>query len=133
MVHEVLLVDDEPLVRKFLANLLRRDQSYHVMIASSGEEALTVSRNRSNKIDILVTEIDMARMSGIELYVHLREEHPETAVLFISANADCTGELVPGCPVLPMPFMPGQFVAKVAEVLSPRVLVQVILHFVVLN
>ena len=44
---EILLVDDEPQIRKLLANLLSRDRSYHVMTASSGEEALALSRNRS--------------------------------------------------------------------------------------
>jgi CheY-like chemotaxis protein len=115
---QVLLVDDEPQVRRFLAKLLSREQSYHVTTASSGEEALDLSRNRSERIDILVTDIDMGNMSRIELYRHIREEHPETAVLFISANADRMGELLPECSVLEKPFDPRQFMAKVAEVLS---------------
>ena len=115
MVVNVLLVDDEPQIRKLLANLLSRDQSYHVMTASSGEEALDLSRNRSEKIDILITDIDMGKMSGIELYSHIREERPETEVLFISA---ITHRIRESLPVLQKPFMPQQFLAKVAEVLS---------------
>ena len=115
---EVLLVDDEAELRKLLANVLGRDQNYHVTTAASGEEALHLSRNRSDRIDILITDINMGGMSGIELYTYIREERPETAVLFISALAYRIGELLPDCPVLPKPFKPGQFVAKVAEVLS---------------
>jgi DNA-binding response OmpR family regulator len=115
---EVLLVDDEPQIRRLLAKLLSRDQSYHVMTASSGEEALDLSRHRSEKIDILITDIDMGGMSGIELYTHIREERPETEVLFISAMAHRIREAVPECPVLQKPFMPRQFMARVAEVLS---------------
>jgi DNA-binding response OmpR family regulator len=111
----VLLVDDEPQLRKLLANLLSRDRSFHVMTASSGEEALALSRNRSERIDILITDIDMGGMSGIELFTHIREERPETEVLFISAMAHRIRESLP---VLHKPFMPRQFVAKVAEVLS---------------
>lgn len=111
----VLLVDDEPQLRKLLANLLSRDQSYHIMTASSGEAALDLSRNRSERIDLLITDIDMGEMSGIELYTHIREERPETRVLFISAMAHSIRESLP---VLQKPFMPRQFVAKVAEVLS---------------
>ena len=111
----VLLVDDEPQLRKLLANLLSRDRSYHVITASSGEEALDLSRNRSERIDILITDIDMGEMSGIELYTHIREERPETGVLFISAMAHRIRESLP---VLQKPFMPRQLVAKVAEVLS---------------
>lgn len=113
--REVLLVDDEPQVRKLLSKLLSRDQSYHVMTAFSGAEALDLSRNRSERIDILITDIDMGEMSGIELYRHIREERPETEVLFISAMAHRTGESLP---VLQKPFMPQQFVARVAEALS---------------
>jgi DNA-binding response OmpR family regulator len=88
------------------------------MTASSGEEALDVSRKCSERIDILITDIDMGEMSGIELYRRIREERPETEVLFISAMDHRTGESVPDCSVLPKPFMPPQFLAKVAEVLS---------------
>ena len=112
---EVLLVDDNPQLRTMLAKLLSRDQSYRVMSASSGEEALDLSRNRSERIDILITDIDMGEMSGVELYKHIREERPETGVLFISAIAHRIRESLP---VLQKPFMPRQFVAKVAEVLS---------------
>jgi DNA-binding response OmpR family regulator len=118
MVVNVLLVDDEPQIRKLLANLLSRDQSYHVMTASSGEEALGLSRHRSEKIDILITDIDMGGMSGIELYRYIREERPETNVLFISAMAHRIRETLPDCPALQKPFMPQQFVSKVSEVLS---------------
>src|SRR5580765_9016273 len=84
---EVLLVDDDPQLRTLLAKLLSRDQSYRVMTASCGEEALDLSRNRSERIDILITDIDMGKMSGIELYGHIKKERPETGVLFISAVA----------------------------------------------
>ena len=61
MIHTVLLVDDEPEIRTLLMYLLMRDGGYDVMTASSGEEALDLSRNRSEKIDILITDIDMGR------------------------------------------------------------------------
>jgi DNA-binding response OmpR family regulator len=117
-VVEVLLVDDHPQLRKLLVNLLSRDRSYHVVTASSGEEALEVSRNRSERIDLLITDIDMGQMSGIELYRHVRKERPETEVLFISALAHRVREVLPECPLLEKPFSPRQFVAKVTEVLS---------------
>src|SRR4051794_35064726 len=88
------------------------------MTASSGEEALALSRDRTERIDILITDLDMGRMSGIELYEHIREERPATAVLFISALAYRITETLPDCPVLQKPFMPRHFVAKVAEVVS---------------
>jgi DNA-binding response OmpR family regulator len=83
-----------------------------------GEEALDLSRNLSDRIDILITDIDMGEMSGIELYTHIRKERPETAVLFISADVDRIHESLPECSALEKPFNTAQFVARVAEVLS---------------
>ena len=114
---EVLLVDDEPQIRTFLANLLSQDGSYNVMTASCGEEALALSRNRSERIDILITDIDMGAMSGIELYGRIRDERPETAVLFITGMAHRIRDLLPECPLLEKPFPPRQFLARVAKVL----------------
>ena len=111
----MLLVDDNLQIRTLLSKLLSRDQSYHVITASSGEDALDLSRNRSERIDILITDIDMGKMSGIELYRHIQEERPETSVLFISAIAHRIPESLP---VLQKPFLPQQFLEKVAEVLS---------------
>jgi len=114
----VLLVDDDPQIRRLLANLLARAGTFYVMTASSGEEALDLSRNHPGKIDILITDFEMGRVSGVELYRHIRDQRPETAVLFISASADRIRELLPKCPVLEKPFSPRQFVASVAELLS---------------
>jgi DNA-binding response OmpR family regulator len=115
---EVLLVDDEPQLLKLLANVLGRNPSYHVTTACSGEEALDLSRNRFERFDLLVTDINMGGMSGIELYEHIREERPETRILFISAVAHQVRESHPECSVLQKPFVPRHFAARVEEVLS---------------
>ena len=104
---QVLLVDDHPQLRHLLSDLLERDGGFHVTVASSGEEALGISRNRCDRIDILITDIDMGEMSGIELYTHIRKERPETAVLFISADVDRIHESLPECSVLENPSVPG--------------------------
>lgn len=114
----VLLVDDEPQVRKFLATLLERAGTFHVMTASSGEEALDLSRNHPEEIDILITDFDMGGMNGGELYRCIRDERPETAVLFVSANPDCIRESLPECPVLEKPFQFRHFSEKLVELLS---------------
>ena len=112
----VLLVDDEPQIRKLLRSCLLQQQVYRVFTASSGEEALDVSRQCDQKIDILITDIEMAKINGLALYQHIRGERPETAVLFISGTAD--GQSLPGFPLLAKPFRLQDFVVAVAEVLS---------------
>jgi DNA-binding NarL/FixJ family response regulator len=79
---------------------------------------LDLSLNLCDRIDILIIDIDMGEMNSIELYTHIREERPEMAVLFISADVDRIQESLPNCSVLEKSFHARQFVAKVAEGLS---------------
>jgi CheY-like chemotaxis protein len=116
----VLLVDDEPQIVTLLEFLLVRAGILHVMTASSGEEALDISRSRSENIDVLITDFEMGGMNGIELYRYIRDERPETVVLFISASADRIRAALPDCLVLEKPFQPRHFLGRVAELLATR-------------
>ena len=73
----VLVADDEPLVRNLVTLLLQRD-GYLVLSAADGHEGLELSRNYSGAIDLLVTDVDMPRMSGTDLCGHLMESGPES-------------------------------------------------------
>src|SRR5260370_23490339 len=85
----VLVVDDEVLVRNVMRKLLENQRKYHVLTAASGEEALGLSRQSANSIDVLITDFDMGKINGIQLYTQLAKERPGTAVLFVSADAQC--------------------------------------------
>jgi two-component system, cell cycle sensor histidine kinase and response regulator CckA len=111
----ILLVDDEPQVRHLLCRLLLKDQNYSVLMAATGEEALELSRQRSEEIHLLITDIDMCAMNGIDLYRHIRNERPKIAVLFISGKADAFRDALVDCPLLEKPFALQSFVAKVKE------------------
>ena len=120
VVVNVLLVDAEPQIRKLLAHVLMKAGSYHVLTAASGEDALDLSRNRSERIDILITDIEMGGISGIQLYTQLAKERPRMAVLFVSAEADVFRESYPDWPFLNKPFLPKEFLTKVQEVQSAQ-------------
>ena len=117
----VLLVDDEQQMIKFLLRLLSKEQKYEVLTASGGEEALAVSRQAKCDIDILITDIDMGRMNGVELYKCLKQERPQIVVLFVSGEASDFQDLHPDWPLLRKPFSPGAFLTKVRATLSTRV------------
>jgi hypothetical protein len=51
-------------------------------------------------------------VSGVELYIHIREERPETVVLFISGKAEGFRESYPDWPFLNKPFVPREFLTK---------------------
>ena len=78
----ILIVDDELIMRESLAGWLERD-GYYTEKAESGEKALEiVSRNR---FDILLVDIKMEGMSGLDLLRHMKENDPDVAVIMITA------------------------------------------------
>jgi len=80
----ILVVEDEELVREFVASLLR-DCGYKVLQAGNGVEALKVWREASSQIDLLLTDVVMPqKMSGIELAEKLRREKEQLRVIFTS-------------------------------------------------
>lgn len=119
-VEEMILVaDNDPSVRDLVGNALLR-QGYHVLQAANGVEALTVVRlHVEEPIDLLVTEVVMPQMGGIELIVRLRAMQPEFKVLFISAEYIIPQVLrVYRGEFLKKPFTGDALVAKVTEILA---------------
>ena len=76
----VLVVDDEPDIRDILCDLLGFD--YHCASVSSAEEALELLS--VEKTDLVVSDITMGGMSGLEMIPHVRRLSPETVVVMIS-------------------------------------------------
>ena len=117
----VLLVEDEELVRTMLAEVLRED-GYHVLEASHGDEALRVAAAHTDGIDLLVTDLTMPHMGGRELAERLRGARAELLVLFVSGYAEARLGQLEGkagrSHFLPKPFRPEIFLAKVREMLA---------------
>jgi len=84
---KVLMVDDEPDVTNLLSYAMRKEP-YIITTASSGSEALEIFRKTPGGIDILVTDIKMPGMDGLELTRIIRNESPETQVIVITAHGD---------------------------------------------
>ncbi|SET58826.1 response regulator [Paenibacillus sp. NFR01] len=82
----ILVVDDEPLICKGLSSLLASSglEIDHIYTASSGFEALDCIR--MEEIDLLVTDIQMGAMSGIELMQHAKLMKPWMQTIVISAH-----------------------------------------------
>ena len=95
----VLLVEDEPLGRRVLAQLLER-AGYRVRVAGSGEEALAEAA-RGGALDVLLTDVEMAGIPGTEVAARLRESHPHLHVVFMTGHD--AGRLR-GRPALLKPF-----------------------------
>jgi PAS domain S-box-containing protein len=83
----VLLVEDEEMVRK-LASELMEESGYVVLSASGGEEAINFATAHKDRIDLLITDVVMPKISGKEVAEQLKTIHPETKVLFMSGYTD---------------------------------------------
>jgi len=83
----ILLVEDSDVVRDVIANLLESG-GLTVLQASGGEEALALSRRGDAPIDLLLTDIVMPEMSGVELADRLERERPDVRILFMTGYAE---------------------------------------------
>ncbi|MEW6210215.1 MAG: PAS domain S-box protein, partial [Acidobacteriota bacterium] len=117
----ILLVEDQPEVRGFAAVALR-SHGYKVIEAEEGESALRVSEEYTGRIDLVVTDVVMPRMSGTELVSRLLGLRPECRALYISGY---TGEAIihheglrPEAPLLHKPFTADAIARLVRETLD---------------
>ncbi len=79
----VLVVDDDPLALDLIEMMLA-PLGYQVLLATSGKEALEVAENNGGKIDLLLTDIIMPGLTGLDLVKQFTKKHPKTKVLFMS-------------------------------------------------
>lgn len=85
--HSVLIVDDEPMIRDNLERLLKSD-GYETVAAASGDEALEIVASR--EFGIVLLDIRMPGISGLEVLTHLHNNHPDIAAIMVTALADVT-------------------------------------------
>jgi YesN/AraC family two-component response regulator len=97
-------------------------RGYEVLEAKGAHEALEVGGRYKKHIHLLLTDVVMPQMSGMELAEHLAPLHPETKVLYMSGYADHAvvhhGLLDPGAVFLPKPFTADALARKLREVLD---------------
>jgi len=117
----VLVCDDDDDVRKLVVEVLRL-RAYTILTARSGEHALEVVRRHGGPVHLLVSDLAMPGMGGMELGARLRERDGSMRVLYISGYSDGTDGLSagrePGVHFLPKPFLPGDLTRAVSAILE---------------
>ncbi|MEW6417205.1 MAG: response regulator [Nitrospirota bacterium] len=83
--YRILVVDDEEKIRKSLSGLLQ-DYDYEVATASSGPECLQIMSSQT--FDLVILDIVMPGMDGIEVLQKIKEEYKDTEVIIITGYAD---------------------------------------------
>lgn len=117
----ILVVEDEEPVRKLAVRVLQ-GQGYRVLNASQGDDALLICKQHQGPIHMMVTDIVMPGMSGLELAKCLESFNREIKVLYMSGYADNAivphGMVERGINYIQKPFTPDILMRKVREVLN---------------
>lgn len=88
-VGTILVVEDEGSVRRLVARILRSD-GHHVVVSDSGEDALARFTSQPESIDLLLTDVVMPGMGGLELARRLRTLSETLPILFMSGYTEDT-------------------------------------------
>jgi CheY-like chemotaxis protein len=110
---KVLLVDDESLIRRLTARALI-EADYDVIEAADGDEALALLRS-GTPVDVVISDVMMPRMSGLELAERVKEEFPQLRMILISGYE--SGRHAP-FPLVPKPFQLSDLVAQITRALE---------------
>ncbi len=114
----ILVVDDNPDILKFVTGILTAS-NYRVITAGSGAEALQQSKNFRSEIHLLLTDLQMPRMSGIDLATLMSADRPQLQVLMMSGFSDRMFVLNEGWLFLAKLFIPSQLLALVLGLVAP--------------
>ena len=123
----ILLVEDQAEVRRFVATVLE-NHGYIVLQASEGSEALEICG--AQIVDLLVTDIVMPKMNGVELAKRARQMQPSIKTLFMSGYSSPTHDTTVGAlePFIQKPFTPDAIATKVRDLLgAPKVKAKVLI------
>ncbi len=83
--QKILVIDDDMLIRDFIVETLRR-QSFDVVTAKDGKEGVTIFDN--GEFDLVISDIKLPVMNGIEVLKHIKSKAPQTIVILMTAYAN---------------------------------------------
>ena len=115
----LLVVDDDPMVRRFEAKFLTR-LGYKVLQADGAAEALRLA-DATVAIHLLITDFSMPEIDGVELARRFRGVHPKTPVLMVSGSLPLIQERIGDLEhfeTLEKPFMPDELLDRVSRLLQ---------------
>lgn len=121
MPETILVVEDEPAVRWLVCSILRM-HGYTLLEAGRGTKALRICQQHEGPIHLLLTDILMPEMNGLDLARQVVALRPQTRVLYMSGYPDSDSlvhfGLHPESAFIQKPFTPDALIRKVREVLG---------------
>ena len=118
MSQKILVVDDEIQIVRVVRSYLEQ-ANYEVITASNGQDALFLARDE--KPNLIVLDISMPKMDGLELTRHIRSELPGIAIILLTARVEemdrILGLELGADDYVTKPFSPRELVSRVRAVL----------------
>jgi DNA-binding response OmpR family regulator len=113
----ILVVDDEPMVVEVVERYLRRE-GFHVLAATTGDEALAVATRSGNSPDLVILDVMLPGLRGDDVCRRLREEHGAVMPIILLTARGEERDRIKGLGVgaddyVVKPFSPGELVARV--------------------
>ena len=110
----ILIVEDEPSVRKYIGEILASN-GYNAIEAQGGREALRLAREHQGNIDLLLSDVIMPEMGGLELTERFVELRPATAIVYMSGYTDRPLPQEIADTLLQKPFTPSALLERIRE------------------
>ncbi|MGE3274920.1 MAG: ATP-binding protein [Vicinamibacterales bacterium] len=118
----VLVAEDEPALRR-LATTVLGQAGYRTLAAPDGRAALELFDAHAGEVDIVVTDVVMPRLDGLQFARSLRERRPDLPLIYMTGYAEegqALRDSAPDAAILLKPFSPGVLLDAVAEALAQR-------------
>ena len=116
-------MEDEATLRELVRACLQQ-AGYTVLVAEDGYEAMEIASKHPGEIDLLLTDVVMPGLSGLEVARRLRQQRPQVKVLYVSGYMDTAAltseSLGRDVAFLEKPFRLPVLTAKLREVLGPK-------------
>jgi two-component system cell cycle sensor histidine kinase/response regulator CckA len=89
----ILVVDDDESIRAQVTSILQR-ANYRVLSSDNGAAAIKLSQETSERIDLLLSDVDLRQISGPDLGETLKKTRPDMHVMLMSGGSDGNGNLL---------------------------------------
>ncbi len=115
----ILVVDDDAMNLRMAAHTLERN-SYEAVLASSGAEGL--AKLKEHQVDLVLLDIEMPEMNGIETFRQIQANHLNVPVIFLTASGDMNDVLdaikLGAVDYVKKPFIPKDLLERVSKALG---------------
>jgi CheY-like chemotaxis protein len=116
LARSILVVDDDAPIRNLVSFILE-SAHYRVFTAKCGREALEIIVHEPKRIDLLLSDVTMPEMTGIELARRARDIRPGMQILLMSGYF--AGPAPAGMNMLAKPFNPAELLSRIEKLIPP--------------